>query len=325
MGKGSKTPLFSRKQSGGMFTIENQEFTTGHHFFVDSGSATGGDTVGHGGNPDFPFLTIDYAIGQCTASNGDIIHVMPGHAETLSAAAGILIDVAGVKIVGIGWNNTKPAISVDTEHTEEAPVSWTATGCTLENIRFVGINAGGSKNVIGMTGSYNTIKGCDFIETTTDKELAIGAAYGVITLLDAGGAMTEIKILDCTMIGLAGHDESFVSVTDGSLGVSNVTIDGCKIYGTFADDIIQADVGTNVNTSWTITNCLFANLGGNYVVVTMDTGAVFFMDNLAIFGGHTTTPPIVGYTISYMGNVFTCEPGAYGATTLVGSVTNWGA
>lgn len=320
-----KTPLFARKQSGGMFAVTEDSNTTGNHWFVDSGSSTGADSVGAGQNPDVPFLTVDYAIGKCTASNGDIIHVMTGHTETLSSAAAWTLDVAGVTIRGQGSGNTRPVISIDTEHTEEAPISITAASCAIENIIFEGINAGGSKTAIGIAASYTTIKNCLFRETSTDKELGIGAGYGVITILDASAALKEISILKCTMYGLAGNDESFLSVTDGTNGASYVTIDGCTIIGIFADDVIQADAGTNVNTEWTVTNNVLVNKGGNNVAITIDTGACFYMHNLAVFGAGSTTAPIVGYNASYMGNVYTCEPGAFGATGLIGSTTNWGA
>lgn len=321
----AKTPLFARKQAGGLVSVVDESFAPGNVFFVDSGSTTGADSAGYGQNPDAPFLTVDYAIGNCTASNGDIIYVLPGHAETLSAPAGWAVDVAGVTIKGIGSGNTRPVISIDTEHTEAAPILISAVSCTLDNLIFEGINAGGSKDTIEITASYTTIKNCLFRETSTDKELGIGAAYGVITILDAAAAVKEIKILNCEMIGLAGNDESFVSVTDGTNGASYVTIDGCRIVGTFADDVIQADAGTNVNTEWTVTNSVLVNKGGNNVVLTIDTGAVFYMHNLAVFGAGSTTAPIVGYNASYMGNVFSCEPGAYGSTAVIGSVTNWGA
>ncbi len=47
--------------------------TTGNVFFVDSGSGTRADDTSHGRDSTKPFSTVDFAIGQCTASNGDII------------------------------------------------------------------------------------------------------------------------------------------------------------------------------------------------------------------------------------------------------------
>lgn len=82
--------------------------TTGSIFFVSSGI---GSNSNDGGSPSSPLATIDYAIGLCTANNGDVIIVMPGHAETISAAGGITVDVAGVSIIGLGLGLLKPTIS----------------------------------------------------------------------------------------------------------------------------------------------------------------------------------------------------------------------
>ena len=45
---------------------------------------------------------IDTAIAACTAAAGDVILVLPGHAENLAADSAIDLDVAGVSIVGMG-------------------------------------------------------------------------------------------------------------------------------------------------------------------------------------------------------------------------------
>ena len=70
----SRTALFSRKQSGGVFTISDLRQHPGDIWFVDAGSGTDGD--GYGQNPDAPFATLDYAVGKCTASQGDVIYLM---------------------------------------------------------------------------------------------------------------------------------------------------------------------------------------------------------------------------------------------------------
>jgi L-asparaginase/Glu-tRNA(Gln) amidotransferase subunit D len=65
-------------------------------------------------NPKQPAATLDGAIGKTTANNGDLILVHPGHSETLSAAAAITCDVAGVTIVGLGTGNNRPTFTLDT-------------------------------------------------------------------------------------------------------------------------------------------------------------------------------------------------------------------
>ena len=76
-----RTALFSRHQPGGVFTVSDIVDHPGDIFFVDSGAATAADSAGAGRSPDAPFATIDYAIGQCAANNGDVIYVMPGHTD----------------------------------------------------------------------------------------------------------------------------------------------------------------------------------------------------------------------------------------------------
>lgn len=318
-----RTSLFYNPISGGQFAIEDMSLSTGQRWFVDSGATLTGDVTGKGMTPDAPFATIDYAIGQCTASNGDIIYVMPGHTETLSSPADIAVDVAGIKIQGLGWEGSKPLLNIDTEHTEAAPILISAAGCIFDNFKLLGYNAGGSKDAIEITGGNTKISHCDFRETTTDKELAIGAGYGVITLLDSAAAIDEVIIEDCTMIGLAGNDESFLSVTDGSNGATNVTVRRCYILGTFADDVIQGDAGSDVNTNWFIYDSQLGSTTG--AVITIDTGAVFYMSNLIVYGIAGAQQPIVGYNASFMNNIMSCEPGAYAANTLTGSVSNFGS
>jgi hypothetical protein len=129
----SKTPLFVRKQSGGLFAVVDETKVTGNIWFVDSGSATGADAAGYGQNPDAPFLTLDYAIGQCTASNGDTIYLMPGHAETLTAAGAVTMDVIGVTVIGIGEGASRPTFTFSSTD-NSATFLLTAASNVVRNI-----------------------------------------------------------------------------------------------------------------------------------------------------------------------------------------------
>ena len=111
------TKLFVRKQSGGMFSVVDKSFTPGSIFYVDSGHSAASDGAGFGQNPDKPVATIDYAVGLCTASQGDVIFVMPGHAETISSATSLVADVAGVSIIGLGRGSLMPTLTFTTAAT----------------------------------------------------------------------------------------------------------------------------------------------------------------------------------------------------------------
>ena len=128
----NKTALFSNAQPGGVYVIADAPEHPGNIWFVDSGHDNKADSAGAGGSPDRPLATIDYAIGLCTASNGDVIYVAPGHAETLTAA--ITCDVAGVKIVGLGEGALRPQLTVAANGIDGITV--TADNVTIENLYF---------------------------------------------------------------------------------------------------------------------------------------------------------------------------------------------
>lgn len=127
----------------------------GSVFWVDSG--TGSD--GNKGTFDRPFATIDYAIGRCTASNGDIILVYPGHAETVTSS--ITADIAGISIVGLGNGANRPIL---TGAATDETIDVTAANVTIQNIRFAALTSGTQAGTrkITIQAANCTVSGCDF-------------------------------------------------------------------------------------------------------------------------------------------------------------------
>ncbi len=107
--------------------------TTGKIFYVSSGT---GNNAFDGLSIDHPVATIDYAVGLCTASKGDVIVVMPGHTETITAAAGIALDVIGITVIGLGRGSNRPTINYTTATTATMTIS--AANITVANILFTG-------------------------------------------------------------------------------------------------------------------------------------------------------------------------------------------
>ena len=130
-----RTALFARQQPGGFWNTASMDKQPGNIWFVDSTHASATDGASYGRNPDRPFATLDYAVGQCTASNGDIIYLLPDHAETYSTAGGLDLDVKGIKIMGLGWGETQPAITLDT--LAAADIDVDASSITIENVHFI--------------------------------------------------------------------------------------------------------------------------------------------------------------------------------------------
>lgn len=109
--------------------INQQVLTTGNVFYVNSSTGSDGNA---GTSPEQPFATLDWAIGMCTASNGDVILLMPGHAETLNAASDITADVAGVSIIGLGIGANRPTFSWSTT---DSTFVVSAANVRISNIR----------------------------------------------------------------------------------------------------------------------------------------------------------------------------------------------
>lgn len=165
----NRSAIFSNTAPGYPANIIDVNKYPGNVFFVNSSHSAATNAAGGGQSPDKPLATIDYAVGLCTANNGDVIVVMPGHNEGITAAAAIDLDVAGITVLGLGRGGNKPTIDFD--HAD-ASVAIGADNVRVENIRFrVSANAVtvGLDVEAGFDG-YEIVN-CEFgwAETATDE------------------------------------------------------------------------------------------------------------------------------------------------------------
>ena len=207
----ARSSLEVRQQVGGMFSIEDMSRSTGERWYVDSGAAGAADSVGAGKDPDVPFKTLDFAIGQATANNGDIIYVMPGHAETITADSGVDIDVAGLKIIGLGWGGDRPTFTFDTAVTADFKLA--AANTRVSNLLFLaGIDA--LTGPIEISAADCALIDCEYRDDggnnyeTTDVVLLLTAAHrclidGLRFVSDGGAGGTQIE----SVINLVSADE----------------------------------------------------------------------------------------------------------------------
>lgn len=112
---------------------------TGNHKYVDSGHASATDDAAHGARTA-PFATLDFAIENMTASNGDVIWVLAGHNEDIIAADGLNFDVIGLTVVFLGEGAARASITFKTAVGADMEID--AEGTTLVNFRGIaGIDA----------------------------------------------------------------------------------------------------------------------------------------------------------------------------------------
>lgn len=199
----------------------------GKVFFVNNSSAIADNGIGgsdsNPGSYQKPFSTIDYAIGRCTANRGDIIFVMPGHAETISAAAGIALDVAGVAIIGLGNGSLRPTLNFTAT---AATFTMSAANCSIKNL----LLTGGIDAVVSMvvvSAADCAIEQCELRDVTGQM------TAGILTT----AAANRLKILDhihdgdtaagsAAAIALVGGDriEITVSYMKGNFSVGGIDV-----------------------------------------------------------------------------------------------------
>lgn len=192
--------------------------TTGSVFFVCSAAANASDAANYGSSPSTPFATIDYAVGRCTANAGDIIYVMPGHAETVSAAGGLDLDVAGISIIGLGSGTLQPTVTLDTANTADVDVD--AANITVENIHFRA-NFADIAAAIDVNATDFTLRRCRFSEVTTN----MNAKIWVQDAAAAGSSRLTIEGCHCIALDAANtHFVNFAGTGDGHIVRNNVLI-----------------------------------------------------------------------------------------------------
>ncbi len=218
---------YVRQQPGGKFAVVDNSVTTGNIFWVDSGkTTTGGDTVGHGRDPDEPFLTLNYAFasGQVVADQGDIIYLMPGHAEVVATAGALDMDIAGVTVIGIGHGAAQPTITLNGTTPD---VDIDAANITVENVNFV---AGLADIAICLDVNADdfTVRKCRFTESAT------GLNFKICIQDAAAGASDRITVEDCYVLQPDAENTHFISLAgtgDGHILRRNILHGD---WGTFA-------------------------------------------------------------------------------------------
>lgn len=138
----------------------------GNVYFVNS-AAAGASTGTGSGTISQPFKTLNAALAQCSANNGDVIFVQPGHVETVAGAAGLNFGAGicdGVTVYFLG--NAADRAQINLVTSTAAQVVIAANNVTLVNPKFVaGIDA--IVSAILVTGSDCTMKDVEFFDGTT--------------------------------------------------------------------------------------------------------------------------------------------------------------
>ena len=198
----------------------------GNIFWVDSGS--GSNT--NDGTHVRPYATLDYAVGKCTANNGDLILVKAGHTETVTAAGGLDLDVAGITIIGLGNGSDRPTVNFTTAVTADMDVD--ADNITISNFLFTG-------GIDALTGPID-VNAADF--TMMDCETK-----------DVTGQATDFIVTDAnaSRLMIDGWTHRGAAAAGGASALQIVGGDGATVRNIFIDGNFDTAAIENVTTAAT--------------------------------------------------------------------------
>lgn len=234
-------------------TVQNLPITIPHPgkvFWVNNSTALAeGGIGGSNSNPGTytkPFSTLDYAIGKCTAHRGDVIYVMPGYTQSMTAADDVDVDVAGVTIIGLGRGTKVPKFTYDNSAGEFV---IGAVNVHIENLWFV-------PSVTGITKAIDVESGSTFFEIVKcrfgDAETAGTDEFNATIIVAA--TSTDGKIIG-----------NYINMGEAG-AVAGITITGADSRLEIRDNTILGDYSTACINSITtlqsdliITNNLLVN------------------------------------------------------------------
>ena len=231
--------------------------------FVHSG--TGSNASGNG-TKESPLASLDYAVGRCTASKGDVIVLLPGHTETLSSATALALDVAGVDILGLGQGSLRPTFTLDTATT--TTIGVTAANVSLSNCIFTAnfadivafftlTNAPNFRLQANLFKATATNMNCKYlIDTDTTSNHADNLSLIGNTWIDPDAATISMCKVDGTNDGWVILD-NYVSVAAQASGGSMLVIASGKVL-------------TNVQVEGNRCRFIGGDLSGAGVVFTTD-------------------------------------------------------
>lgn len=234
------------------------------------------------------FTTISAAEAACVANRGDMIIVLPGHTENVTAAGSIKLDVAGISVVGIGSGSLRPKLTFTTVNTADIDVD--AANITVENFVFdlTGVDALAAP--IDVNSTDFTIKNCTFITATSTNQ----ATLAILTDANASG----LKVFNSRFFGSA---DAGTATAIRIVGGNEHEIRNNLFIGNYTTSLGAIENNT--------TACLRVIIEGNYIInatASSTKAMVFASGSTGIIANNrmqilSGTAPITGAAMSWVG------------------------
>jgi hypothetical protein len=205
--------------------------------------------------------------GDVVANRGDVILLAPGHLETVTAAAGINVDIAGVQIIGLGAGSARPTVNFTTAVGASFRIS--AADVLVQNVLFTG-------GIDALTGPVQ-VQAADVTLRNIETRDVTGQATDFIVTT---AAADRLRIDGWVHRGAAAAGaDTAISIVGGD----GIEIDNFDIDGNFAVACIE-----NVTTAATNLKIGAKSAGTNLartrnaadVIVTVAAATTGFVNNI---------------------------------------------
>lgn len=263
-----------------------------------------GTSTGPGFSPETAYSTINAAVSAATASNGDVIIVLPGHAETVTAAGGVAISKAGVSVIGMGVGHNRPTITFTTANGASFDIS--AANVLVENLYLVN-GKDGQTAMVNVTAADVTIRNCEL----KTGDASTQCAEGILTT----AAADRLRVENCHLHGTldAGTTSAIHLVGGDSIVLKGNIITGA--HATTGSVLNDTTAGTN----WVIKeNTIFnqtADGNNKALILHASTTAVIARNEFVIIDS-TGPAPVTAAGAYVAGNYFTGAAGVTASTLM---------
>jgi hypothetical protein len=246
--------------------------TTGTYYFVHSGTGSNGNT---GLKPERPFATVQAAVTAATASKNDVIVVLPGHAETVTASS-LNLSKAGVSVICLG--NGRNA-AVFTYGAAAATITVSAANVSWKGGNFVANFADvAAAFTIGAAKGFR-VECASFTDTS-----AILNFLSIVVTGSTNNDADGLSIVGCYWYSLATTANAFVSILANNLRV--------LITDNIVDKAATNDAGQFITLSSKIVGGI--RILRNVLTVVGSTGAAV---GVFLTGSGTTSSGIIAYNL----------------------------
>jgi hypothetical protein len=188
---------------------------------------------------------------------------MPGHAETISGATSLVMDTAGISIIGLGHGTDRPTLELSAA-ASNIPIS--ANDNILKNIVFDSTTTSAIAIGITITGTNTLIEDCEFNQTTANchviESIRIGAANN-----DADGS----TIRNCKFYNIDADHENDILIMKDQVGL---TIEGNFCQGDYntgtVTGVIAADSAENMTNILVKDNVCISAASDQGIAINLD-------------------------------------------------------